>query len=294
MGKLIIDETTLKNIGDAIREKTGTTNSYSPAEMAAAILNITTSGNADEVINRTVTEYASDTLTEVGRYAFHYCKNLTTVDLPNVTTLNSFAFNFCTALNSVNLPNLETVSYSAFESAGTNTLEISLPKVTTVHTKGFWKSNIVSLDLPLYEGAEADTWVFRECENLTEVNLPKLSYVSDYAFAYSSALTEVNLPSATIIDTYAFYTCESLTKVDLGNAEKIYTEAFSQTELDTLILRKTDAICQLPGGVSAFAGTPISNGTGYIYVPSALIEEYKANTQWSNFAERFREIEIYL
>lgn len=49
MSKVFIEETSLTAIGDAIREKTGTTDLMSPAQMATAITGITTGGGGAEV-----------------------------------------------------------------------------------------------------------------------------------------------------------------------------------------------------------------------------------------------------
>ena len=62
--------------------------------------------------------------------------------------------------------------------------------------------------------------------------------------------------------------------------------------LETVILRKSDGICTLQV-TNALSGTPIANGTGYVYVPSALVEEYKSATNWSTYAEQIRAIEDY-
>ena len=43
----------------------------------------------------------------------------------------------------------------------------------------------------------------------------------------------------------------------------------------------------------AFEGTPIESGTGYIYVPAALIDSYKTATNWTQYADQFRAIEDY-
>ena len=75
----------------------------------------------------------------------------------------------------------------------------------------------------------------------------------------------------TSIGTYAFYSCSALV---------------------TVILRYTDAVCTL-AGTNAFTSTPIASGTGYIYVPSALIDSYKAATNWSTYADQIRAIEDY-
>jgi hypothetical protein len=42
-----------------------------------------------------------------------------------------------------------------------------------------------------------------------------------------------------------------------------------------------------------FASTPIASGTGYIYVPAALVDSYKGATNWSTYAAQIRAIEDY-
>jgi hypothetical protein len=42
-----------------------------------------------------------------------------------------------------------------------------------------------------------------------------------------------------------------------------------------------------------FLNTPIESGTGYIYVPSVLIDYYRADTNWATFESQFRAIEDY-
>lgn len=39
--------------------------------------------------------------------------------------------------------------------------------------------------------------------------------------------------------------------------------------------------------------TPMKSGTGYIYVPAALVDSYKAATNWSTYADQIRAIEDY-
>ena len=47
--------------------------------------------------------------------------------------------------------------------------------------------------------------------------------------------------------------------------------------------------------VTNYALSPAYTGDnpGYIYVPKALVEEYKTATNWSVFADKFRAIEDY-
>ena len=44
---------------------------------------------------------------------------------------------------------------------------------------------------------------------------------------------------------------------------------------------------------NAFSSTPIASGTGYIYVPRALVDSYKAASKWSTYANQFRALEDY-
>jgi hypothetical protein len=64
------------------------------------------------------------------------------------------------------------------------------------------------------------------------------------------------------------------------------------SKFTTLILRNTTQIVTL-NKTNAFADTPIASGTGYIYVPSALVDSYKAATNWSSYANQFRALEDY-
>jgi hypothetical protein len=114
-------------------------------------------------------------------------------------------------------------------------------------------------------------YAFRTCMQLTSAIFPSATSVAENAFYLCSKLSFVDLPSASKIDDYAFYACRAL---------------------KALILRKSDAICKL-SSTSAFSSTAIKSGTGYIYVPSALIETYKTAYQWKDFAAQFRALEDY-
>ena len=44
------------------------------------------------------------------------------------------------------------------------------------------------------------------------------------------------------------------------------------------------------GSEDAFYFTPIEDGTGYIYVPSNLVDSYKSANGWSTYANQIRAI----
>lgn len=134
---------------------------------------------------------------------------------------------------------------------------------------------------------------FAYCDNLESVNLPNVNFINMYAFWNDSLLAEVNIPKVHTIGASAFERCSSIAKLDLPAVTNIGSYAFSEASaLITLILRKTDTVCTL-NNANAFDNTPISTGTGYIYVPSAMVDQYKAAENWSTFANQIRAIEDY-
>ena len=101
----------------------------------------------------------------------------------------------------------------------------------------------------------------------------------------------MNIPSARVLNAYAFTKCSALEYLDLPLVTTIGGNCFSKTGLKTLILRASK-VASL-AGVSALNETPIANGTGYIYVPSSLLANYKVATNWKTYANQFRAIEDY-
>jgi hypothetical protein len=135
-------------------------------------------------------------------------------------------------------------------------------------------------------------FAFSSCSQLTTVNFPTATSIGANAFSSCSQLTTVNLPAATSIGTGAFRECSQLTTVNLPAATSIGAEAFYNcSKLTALILRNTEKVASYSS--RPCYGTPIAKGTGYIYVPAALVDSYKAATGWSTYAAQFRAIEDY-
>ena len=246
----------LSAIGEAIRAKTGKTDLLDLDEMATEIEGIEVGGNTeteDGLVARTLTEYHNDRITEIGAYGFAGSSKLESVALPNVTALRAYAFYECTSLQ-----------------------EVTFPSVTSSPRSG--------------------SRVFYGCTGLIKADFPKLKEFSSahtYWFNGCTALKDVNLPLLTNISLRTFYGCTSLEKLLLPSVSTINgREAFvGCTTLEALILKHNAVVTIVD--ISPFTNTPIANGTGYIYVPKTLIEDYKAATNWITFAEQFRAIEDY-
>lgn len=160
----------------------------------------------------------------------------------------------------------------------------------------FWCVDLTKADFPV--ATSVGIGAFDECYSLTTVDLPAVTSIEDLAFELCEALTTVDLSSVVNIGSSAFYNCPALETLDLPIATSIGSSAFSWcSSLKTLILRST-GVAKLVNK-NAFTGTPIASGTGYIYVPRALLsdddatKDYRRATNWSTYASRFRAIEDY-
>ena len=119
-----------------------------------------------------------------------------------------------------------------------------------------------------------------------------VTIIGRYGLAGCTKLTSVMLPAVRTTDGNSMNGCSELTKADFSNLQTIrYSTFYSNKKLVTLIIR-TQAVAHLEK-TSAFKDTPIASGTGYIYVPSALVDSYKAATNWSTYANQIRAIEDY-
>ena len=128
--------------------------------------------------------------------------------------------------------------------------------------------------------------------SITEISSSSATSIGSYAFYSCSSLTTVDFPVATSIGTSAFQNCSSLTTANFPVATSIRTSAFQYCRSLKSLLLRNNKVCTL-SNTSAFSSTPISSGTGYIYVPSELIEQYKTANNWSTYASRFRALEDY-
>ena len=190
---------------------------------------------------------------------FRGSDGLVSIDLPEATTIEGYAFYSCTKL-----------------------AEINFPKVTTVASNVFYQCNgIETVNLPSL--VSAGSTVFYQCSGITSAYIPMLESISDtYFFRDCSYLKKADFPKLTSIAASAFNGCRSLEALILRAntvASLANTNAFTN--------------CYRILGTKNTGFNPSGEKIGFIYVPSALVEDYKVATNWSNFATQFRAIEDY-
>lgn len=180
-----------------------------------------------------------------------------------------------------------------------NLVEYTNDRVTSVAMCRFFNfSRLQKVNLPRVSYVSNNS--FTDCLQLQNIDIPAVVTISDSAFTGTS-ITKLICPNLARIERYCCVGCSYLKKVDMLGHDPLSPDVSGYISgasflrcntLSTLIIRSTVTVCRL-SEVDAFEDTPIADGDGYIYVPRALIEDYKVANNWSAFASQFRAIEDY-
>ena len=134
-------------------------------------------------------------------------------------------------------------------------------------------------------------YAFYSCSRLTTVTFPAAMSIGNYAFQECTALLTVDFPAVTSINRGAFSRCYALATANFPVATSIGRDAFAGCSKLTALVLRSETMATAESGV--LGSTPIESGTGYIYVPRALVDSYKSASNWSTYANQFRAIEDY-
>ena len=217
-------------------------------------------------------EYRDEETEAVNPCALAYITGLTSVELPAATSVGASAFQGCTGLTSVELPNLSQMTGSYQFQGCTSLTSVELPNLTQM----------------------TGSYQFQGCTSLEEINIPCRYLMNNYyTFQKCTSLRRVVLPQSTHDDGWQiYYGCTALRCIDLGKKGTFYQDLPDSALFDTLILRDASGTYNL-SKPAQLSNTKIAAGTGYIYVPRALVDKYKVATNWSVYADQIRAIEDY-
>lgn len=241
-------------------------------------------------------------LTEInGDCCFSYA-TIASINLPKLSTMSSYnpnTFSDIRNLKELRLPSLENVS-SGSTAAGVFS--------SLVYKAEEFDLDVIAPNLTTYVSGMFNGMRCAIFKSSKLVN--PHSYTHDlFAQCYMNQIYLYNLP---YLGYNAFYYASGL---ELVYADKLYTlgEAAGSghflrcTHLKALILAGDEAVCTL-SKKNSFDYSPIKGyfavnidstdtrykrDDGYIYVPRALLEDYKVAPNWSTFAHKFRAIEDY-
>lgn len=163
-----------------------------------------------------------------------------------------------------------------------------LPNAASIGRDAFRDTKIVSITAP--NAKSIGSYGLQACYQLKRIDLPSVETLGGYTLQSCNRLTDVNMPSLTTLTTADMYGCSSLERLDLPSLTSIgHSVLNNSSKLATIILRNEAAVCTL-ADTGSFNNTPIANGTGYIYVPDSLVEQYKSATNWSTFADQIKPL----
>ena len=177
----------------------------------------------------------------ISNASFSGCTNLKTIDLPDtVTEIGAFAFADCTSLKDFTIPDgIKSIGEEAFYNSGITSLVVP-ESVETIDKLAFsHMANLTNATFPAgcgitFSGCKnlktakitgnptvIDNYMFYECSQLTDFEIPGSVKKIGYAAFYNTALKEAVIPaSVTEIDDWAFGECQNLEKAVLPDGLK--------------------------------------------------------------------------
>lgn len=168
MSNVLVNETSLQNIANAIRTKNGSSDTYTPSEMSTAIENIPSGGNKfafvggggfsfrgdtrnnlQGEIDNIVANVNTSTITQC-YWMFQNCINITSLDLrgfdtSNVVDMNGM-FRLCKSLTTLDLStltstNVEDISYMFYSCINLMNIDMRNFNFTTATTYDYMFGN---------------------------------------------------------------------------------------------------------------------------------------------------------
>ncbi len=140
---------------------------------------------------------------------------------------------------------------------------------------------------------EIRPYAFYQCAGLEITEIPdNVTAIGSLAFSHCHDLRLTELSDAmTEVADNCFNGC-AIKFIDAKNVSNFQSACFANCfTLYHFVMRSSTLATASSSNI--FSSTPIASGTGYIYVPSALIDSYKTATNWSVYANQFRALEDY-
>ena len=226
-------------------------------------------------------------VTSIGTSAFAYCYSLSSITMPDgVTSIGTSAFADCYSLSSITMPDgVTSIGDSAFANCYSLS-SITMPDgVTSIGDSAFGSCySLASITIP--DGVTSiGAFVFAACSSLTSITIPDgVTSIGYYAFSNCFSLASITIPDGvTSIGDNAFDSCYSLASITIPDGvtsigynafDDCYCAAFYDFTACTTVptLESTNAFYNIPSDCQ-------------IRVPAALVDAWKAATNWSTYAD---------
>ena len=138
----------------------------------------------------------------IGDYAFSYCSNLISVEMPStITSIGNYAFNYCNNMSSIEIPNtVKSIgNYAFYKCLKLASIEIPIV-VTKIGNYAFYNcSNITSLDIPSSVTSIGSN-VLDLCNNLSFISIhnSRPPTITQSTFTSIDVTTPVYIPCGSL------------------------------------------------------------------------------------------------
>ena len=196
-----------------------------------------------------------------------------TLDLPNCTQIMDKAF-YKQPISELKLPKCKGIMENAFNYSGEGKIKkLDLPECTRIEDSAFYYQPISEINLPKCIDINQ---AFNETAKITKIYLPAMTDVSKVIIKECSTLIS------------ALFDNENITK--LGGSDYYYAPFYypsymsaNNCNLKHIIIPNCTTVPKLGSVNGLVANNVAAKAKVTIYVPRAMVEQYKAATNWSAF-----------
>ena len=225
-------------------------------------------------------------VTSIGDYAFTLCYSLASITIPNgITSIGEGTCNYCYSLASITIPDSVTsIGTYAFR-YNYSIASITIPNGITSIGEGTcnYCYSLASITIP-DSVTSIGFAAFESCYSLASITIPNsVTSISAQTFYNCYSLASITIPDGvTSIGNHAFNSCYSLASITIPNGvtsigDYVFNYCYSVAFYDF-----TD-YTSVPTLANTNAFTNISVDC-QIRVPASLVDEWKAATNWSTYA----------
>ena len=223
--------------------------------------------------------YISDSVTEIGGYAFSGCSaEIVWGENPKIKSIGSWSFSNYSGAELIIPNDVNTIEFSAISNCSSETIILS-NSVTTIEDQAFWKcSNLTSLVIGDVSQLEfIGESAFYGCEKLASILLPdNLKTLEPLAFANCVNLIRIIIPcSVTSIGQQVFYGCNGLKNIVVDEENSTYysiNNCIIETATKTLIAGCSNSVIPIDGSVTSIGGGAFSGYQGIesVFIPDSV------------------------
>lgn len=224
--------------------------------------------------------------------AFNFCTKLRKINFPEtLKVIDHGAFNGCFSLETVILPKvMKEINNYAFYAVGIK--HLTLPeKVSSVGIKVFAKTDIETTDIP--ENFTLGSEMFTECQKLHSINLLGSHItIPERCFRDCINLTEIDITKTALIKDEAFRGCQNLSVSTIPADTLVAVSAFEESGATDVIIEDISKVCnRVFADCKSLKKLTINVADGPTSVSSALVKGCK-NLQTVVFTGRTKNLTV--